>query len=434
MKKLWPLLILMLLFSCSDDKKSSSEEIPVAPSFLQKMSHDIAEEVEELRGISRTEGHTLRIDTAAYYEESDESAYFGLLYEPMKQSGFFPPIERRSTLPRHWRERYDFWDGEVGGYFTSSSPDDIHLVLPSNNETYLNTLLTDNPSNLKTIAHEYTHLLQNQQGLLSIFDSAMYFNQLSRALLITEGDATFTMDIWGSLYTTGAVDLDSVITFEEGEILLYEYYLAYNKLNDRIAFLIGHYIYGPLQVAKTFSEGGAEAVNQLFADKSVSISEIITGNKQQTPTLHINSMQVLFPTGSEIIADNIGPYLLSILCNRHFFGSEFKKVEHFRKQYGIVSDEYYTAQSGGHFQTLWHMRFSNWDYAQVVETIFQQINAKENGTSRPTLTFTSEFTEGEFFVKHYEGANFSSYIVTKEMDLWVIDNPHMKIGNLLEHL
>lgn len=432
MKKLWGLIVIVCLFSCSDDDEIIEEGIPLAPASLKQISHEIAEEVEQLRNIPRVEGHTLRIDTAAYFEDSDESQYFGELYEPMKQSGFFTPITHRVALPDHWPTRYKYWDGEVGGYFSPRTPDDIHLVLPSNDPNYLGNIMVKQ-ENLKTLAHEYTHLLQNQKGLLDLI-TITDIRSLSRDLLIAEGDATFMMDLWGSKYTTGSVNLDSVIEFEKDEINTFEYYLGYNALSDFYAFLLSHYMYGTIHVAEAYKAGGAEAINALYTDETVTLSELVTGRKEplenQDPTIYSD----LFLPESNLFGTSIGAFMTSVLLNRSNPGTKSDKMTLFQKQYSIISDRYFFAKKGEYYQSIWNIRFSDYEDALFAEMYFQLINIKGNGTSRPIVSLVKSFTEGDFQIKEYKASTFSTYLVLKDTELWIIDNPLVHITTVLEYL
>lgn len=433
MKKVWSFFLFILLLSCSDDHESDTETIPLAPPFLQKISHEIAEEVEELRGISRVEGHTLRIDTAAYYEQSGVTDYFMPdLYEPMMQCGFFIPVARRVTLPSHWTERYKFWDGEVGGYFSKLNPSDIHLVLPYIDSATLYATFINQPQNLKTLAHEYTHLLQNQKGLLEKID-VTDMQSLSRSLLFIEGDATFLMDIWGSKHTAGEVKLDSIIQFEENEIDTFEFYVAQNSFSDLTTFLLGHYIYGPPYVAKSYKVGGTDAINQLFG-YSISIAEIISGRKQHYSDLYLGSVQQFFLYDIAILAESFGANFISILLNRYNGADYEEKIRLFQNQYGIVSDQFFAARSGKYFQIIWQITFEESSDAELADTLFQQINLLGNRSYRPAVTLMDVSTEGDFTVREYHASNFSTYIVHRKNKLWIIDNPLVHINTILEKL
>lgn len=432
MKKSFSLgvVIIILLSSCSKEDDTIKTTIPAAPPFLQKVSHDIAEDVEQLRGIPRTEGHTLRIDTSSFFDKVHESNYIGDMYEPMKQCGFFT-TRTRSTIPHHWKDRYGFWEGSVGGYFTESSPADIHVVLPHLDSLYLHDMLVSSPVNLKTIAHEYTHLLQHQMGYLDDLSKVNSIRSLSRALLMPEGDATFMMDLWGNLYSTGTINLDSIIQFEAGEVDIYEEYLIHDNLSDFEAFFYGHYIYGAIYTANAYKSGGIPAINALFDNDSLSVAEIISGKKQQKEDVTIGTMKALFPEGVPILSESLGANFISILFNRRLIDTEDKKKENFRKQYGVLDDAYYAVRNGSYYQSVWKITFTEQSNIALASKIFKAINSSGNGAARPALTLKDTFTENEYSVQKFETTNFISYIVVKGTTIWIIDNPQIHDRDLI---
>lgn len=433
MKKLLGLIPLLIIFSCSKDEKET-EDIPAAPAFLQQVSHEIAEEVEGLRGINRVEGHTLRIDTSAFFETLTEDAYLGDIYEPMKQIGFFKPIRKRVALPAHWKSRYDFWEGDVGGYFTPERPSDIHVVLPSTNESYLRETLVENNTNLKTVAHEYVHLLQNQKGLLSIHEDETGVRGLSKYLLMPEGDATFMMDIWGSLRSSGKVNLDSIMTFEQGEIDIYDTYLSEKYLSDFTAFFYSHYIHGALFTAQAYKEGGTAAIDSLFYDSTLSLSEVVSGQKQAAKNLDPGTLLNLFEADATIQSESFGAHFISILLNRINSAAKTELIELFHKQYGVSNDRYFATKNGTYYQSVWHISFATTDDANLAETLLHKLNVEGNGTSRPILTLSSESSLDGFTIATYEASPFLSYLIKKGEHIWIVDNPTKTIESILPNL
>lgn len=433
MKKLLGLIPLLVILSCSKDEKEP-EGIPAAPDFLQQISHVIAEEVEELRGINRVEGHTLRIDTSAFFEKLTEKEYLGDIYEPMKQIGFFKPIRKRVTLPSYWKSRYDFWDGEVGGYFTPVTPSDIHVVLPTTNESYIREILAENNTNLKTVAHEYVHLLQNQKGLLSIHENGTGVRGLSKYLLMPEGDATFMMDMWGSLRTAGEVKLDSIMEFEQGEIDIYDSFLTEKSLNDFVAFFYAHYIHGALFTAQAYKEGGTAAIDSLFYDSTLSVSEIISGQKQAAKNLDPGTLLNLFENDATIQSESFGAHFISILLNRVNDADKTELIELFHKQYGISNDRYYTTKQGSYYQSVWHISFMTTEDADLAETVLHKLNREGNETSRPILTLSNEISIEGYAVATYESDSFISYLIKKGENIWILDNPTKTVETILPNL
>ncbi len=435
----WLLLSLLLLLSCDKDTPTDtttdSHPAPAATAEIQKLSHDIAAQVEAVRGLKRsTDQFTLRLDTNNDNgTNSSEEEYFGPLTAALKQQGFFTMQNRaRHALPVHWPSRYRFWEGDIGGYFMWDYPNDIALVVSTTEPQTISSLLSEH-HNQQVVAHEYTHLLQEHNGLLRTMATAEMTNPFSffTPMLAVEGDATFTMDLWGSAQFAGQPNLDSLIDYQQGEVDIYLDYLFSGFLPDFDAFFLAHYIYGTLLVGEQYQAGGTAAIDSLFTQGSPkSLGEIMGGATSPTTPLAVPNTARILPNAPALYDGRLGSPLLSILLNRISAASLLEKTDAFTTQYKLLNDRYIATEGAPH-STLWAMEYETDSAALFAFDIFCGLNTAGSMPYRSGLNELSSFSSNGFIGYKYGAQNFTSYVITKGAQLWVIDNPAVDEAMLL---
>jgi hypothetical protein len=175
------------------------------------------------------------------------------------------------------------------------------------------------PSEKTTLAHEFTHALQDQYFDLQSIESEVENNgdQSLAVQALIEGDATLTMVLYARQY----LSLDELVTLQtSGQVGTLD--RAPLVVRDELSF---PYNEGSLFAFSLFLDGGFEAVNQAFQDPPRSTEQILHPEKylarERPVEVQLPDLAAALGAGwTELRTDVLGELDMRILLRQ--FGSE----------------------------------------------------------------------------------------------------------------
>lgn len=279
---------------------STSEAPATQPAPLSEIPADIAAqmdeievEVERLRGLDQREPITRTLLSAEqlrermkleFLKENDEQA----TADDLRVLSAFGLIEPNYDLFNFY---LDLYTEQVAGYYDDEAKEMVVIL----GEEF------DGPER-STYAHEFTHLLQDQQyglsdGLGLTDENCEADSEYCAAVqALTEGDASLTEQYW--LYTYGS---------EEDRQQIDDFYQSMQSpvfdsaplfMQEDLGFA---YIYGAEFVLQLFETGGYQEIDAAFANPPVSTEQILHPNNYP----YDQPLEVFMPDFSAILGQEL---------------------------------------------------------------------------------------------------------------------------------
>jgi hypothetical protein len=323
--------------------------------------------------------------------------------------------------------RNEFGGGFAFAFYLNGT-DSIFLVAEDEN-TELDSMFSLSYFD-RLMAHELLHTQQHQQ--FNLFGTDQFYNGFTTDYYnakrcLTEGDARFTEYTYENIYVN-----ESSTPFQEAVQFsldlkngFFPKLLNPDELRPEYLKVPGYapYELGPYYIASHYESGGWDAVNDIYANRPLSMAEVTTGSRFLPVSFDFSGFSQYMEEGSYQVEDTFGSLMWSIILK--WFDQQPDVLAVMENAWDWSGDRmlYSHDRGEGYGKFIWAVALQHDQAAQrVYEALYVMNESGNDDIYRPVFHTVSLDSTQEYVCAHFTSDTMSTALCRTGDQVWWIEN------------